>query len=111
MMAPDPLRGKMGCARRTAPVDIGRVARKPSLLSSILGFRAAVPARLWRLVSSDFDLGSPDLGRFRQANRDTTPTREQSIQLLLDTYDDPAKREAARELCMPCIDAVLNAKE
>jgi len=36
-------------------------------------------------------------------------TREKQVRLIEDTYVDSSKLERARELCLPCIEAVLDA--
>ena len=36
-------------------------------------------------------------------------TREEQIRLFEATYIDPSKLERARELCIPCVEAVLDA--
>ena len=45
------------------------------------------------------------------SNRHSTLTREESVALWEQTYTDDETLKAARQLCMPCAEAVLDAAE
>ncbi len=56
-------------------------------------------------------LPSSDVDRLIAENRASTLTRGEAVKLWEGTYSDPDGLADARELCMPCVDAVIRVAE
>ena len=56
-------------------------------------------------------LSVSDVDRLIAENRASTLTRDEAVKLWEGTYSDPDVLADARELCMPCVDAVIRAAE
>ncbi len=64
--------------------------------------------RAHRLCES-CELESDDIDRLIGIMRESPEDRETLTRLWEQTYDDPEDLERARQLCGPCIDAILDA--
>jgi len=72
---------------------------------------AETPAERARRLCKECDLGHNEIERLIDSFTDTPLTREKAVRLFEGTYTDPAKLEAARELCVPCVEAILEVRD
>jgi hypothetical protein len=70
---------------------------------------AETPAERAHRLCTECDLSGDEIDRLIDDFTNTPLTREEAVRLFEDTYSDPAKLEAARELCMDCVEAIFDA--
>ena len=76
-----------------------------------IGFRSEgeTAAERAHRICTDCGLSESEIDEMIRNKRESSLTREQEIRAFLATYSDPAELTRERELCQPCVIAVLDA--
>jgi hypothetical protein len=72
---------------------------------------AETPAERAHRLCTECGVGHNEIERLIDSFTDTPPTREEALRLFEDAHSDPARLKAARELCLKCVEAILDAGE
>ena len=70
---------------------------------------AETPAERVHRLCTECGLGPNEIERLIDSFTDTSPTREEALRLFEDAHPDPARLKTAREPCLKCVEAILDA--